>query len=81
MDAAQCYDRIAHAAAALTLRTYNARQLLVASMLAPIHSMEYYRRTGFGEPKTFLGGAEDPKQGAYQTTGRPPPHGSRSARC
>ena len=36
VDAAQCYDRIAHAVAALTLRVYNVRQFSVASMLTPI---------------------------------------------
>ena len=64
MDATQCYDRIAHAAAALTLRAYKVRQSSVAGMLAPLQSMEYYLRTGFEESTTFSGGTEDPKQGA-----------------
>ena len=66
VDAAQCYDRIAHATAALTLQAYKVRQTSVASMLTPIKLSEYYLRTGFGESKTYSGGAEDPKQGAYQ---------------
>ena len=66
VDAAQCYDRIAHAAAALTIRAYKVRQSLVVGMLAPIQLMEYYLRTGFGESKTLSGGAGGPKQRACQ---------------
>ena len=65
------YDsRIAHAAAALTLRAYKVRQSSVAGMLTPIQFMEDYLRTGFGESTTFSGGAEDPKTG-----GMPGQHG------
>ena len=53
VDVAQCYDRIAHAAAALTLRAYKVRQSSVAGMLTPIQSMKYYLRTAFGESMTF----------------------------
>ena len=81
VDAAQCYDRMAHAAAALTLRSYKVRQLPVADILAPIQSMEYYLRTGFGGSTTFSGGTEDPKQGTCQGNTTTPSHGSRSARC
>ena len=42
VDAAQYYDRIAHAADALAFRAYIVRQSLVASILAPIRLMEYY---------------------------------------
>ena len=66
VDAAQCYDRIAHAAAALTLQAYTVKQSSVISMLAPIQATEYYLRTGYGESKTYSGGSEDPKQGACQ---------------
>ena len=45
VDAAQCYNRIAYAAAALTLRAYRVKQSSVACMLAPIQTMEYYLRT------------------------------------
>ena len=72
VDAAQCYDRIAHATAALTLRAYKVRKSSVECMLAPIQSMEYYLRTGYGESSTYSGGAEDPKQGSCQgNTGAP----------
>ena len=66
VHASQCYDRIAHATAALSLRAYKVRQSSVASMLTPIQPMEYYFRTGFGKSKTYSRDAEDPKQGACQ---------------
>ena len=64
VNAEQCCGRIAHATAALKLWAYKVRQSSVASMLTLIQSMEYYLRTGFGESKTYSGGAEDPKQGS-----------------
>ena len=73
VDTAQCYDRIAHAVASLTLRAYKVRQSSVASMLTPIQSMEYYLRTGFGESTTYSGGKEDPKQGSCQGNTAAPP--------
>ena len=63
VDVAQCYNRIAHTVALLTLRAYKVRQTSVASMLTPIQSMEYYLKTSFGESTAYSGGKEDPKQG------------------
>ena len=73
VDAAQCYNRIAHTVASLTLRAYKVRQTSVASILTPIQSMEYYLRTGFGESTTYSGGKEDPKQGSCQGNTAAPP--------
>ena len=55
VEAAQCYDRIAHTMTSLTLCAYNIRQSSVASMLTPLQSMKYYTRTGFGKSTTYLG--------------------------
>ena len=55
VDAAQCYDRLAHAIAALTLYAYKVWQSSVASMLGPIQTMKYYLRRGYGESYTFSG--------------------------
>ena len=52
VDATSCYDRIAHAVAALTLRAYKVRNSSVMGMLTPIQSMEFFLRTGFGESTT-----------------------------
>ena len=56
VDAAECYDRIAHAVASLAPHAYKVRQSLVASMLTLIQSMEYYPRTGFVESTTYSRG-------------------------
>ena len=63
VDAAQCYDRVAHAMAALTLRAYKVHQSSVFAMLHPIQCIEYYLRTGFGESTSFFGGEGSHKQG------------------
>ena len=48
VDAAQCYDRVAHAMAALTRRAFKVWERSVLSILTPIQNMEYYLCTGFG---------------------------------
>ena len=72
VDAAQCYDRIAHAVAALTLRASKVPESSVKCMLQPIRDMEFYILTAFGELDTFAGGAGNPKQGACQGNGAAP---------
>ena len=66
VDAAQCYDRVAHTMTALTLRAYKVRQRSVLAMLQPIQNMEYYLQTGYGESTTFMGSKDDKKQGLCQ---------------
>ena len=73
VDAAQCYDRVSHAVAALTLRAYKVHNSSVLRMLSPIQSMEYYLRTGFGESTFFFGGKGSHKQGLCQGNGAAPP--------
>ena len=73
VDVVQCYNRIAHAVVSLMLRAYTIRQSSVASMLTSIQSMNYYPRTGFGEPTAHVGGKEDPKQGLCQGNTAVPP--------
>lgn len=73
VDASQCYDRVAHAMAALCLRAYKVRQSSVFGMLNPIQCMEYYLRTGHGESDSFFGGKGDRKQGLCQGNGAAPP--------
>lgn len=73
VDASQCYDRIAHAMASLTLRAYKLCQSSIMGMLNPIQCMEYYIRTGHGESPSFFGGKGDRKQGACQGNGAAPP--------
>ena len=73
VDAAQCYDRIAHVIASLTLRAYKVPASSVSSMLEPIQAMEYYVRTGFGELSTHSGGKDNKKQGTCQGNTAAPP--------
>ena len=73
VDAAQCYDRIAHAMAALTLRASKVPDSSVHCMLQPIRDMEFYIRTGFGESSGYVGGKEVIKQGGCQGNGAAPP--------
>lgn len=61
VDASQCYDRVAHAMLALTLRASKVPKSLVNCMLQPIRDMEFYIRTAYGESKTYVGGKENPK--------------------
>ena len=69
VDAAQCYDRIAHAFAALTLRANKAPESSVHCMLQPIRDMKFYIRTAHGKLKGYAGDREVPKQGKCQGNG------------
>jgi len=66
VDASQCYDRVAHAMAALTLRAFRVHNSSVLGMLRPLHCMEFYLRTGFGQSSSFCGGATEGKHGLAQ---------------
>ena len=59
VDAAQCYDRVAHTMTALTLRAYKVRQSSVMGMLQPIQNMEHYLRMGYGKSTTYSDGKDD----------------------
>ena len=72
VDASQCYDRVAHAMAALTLRASKVPKSSVNCMLQPLRDMEFYIRTAYGESDTYAGGKENPKQGECQGNGAAP---------
>jgi len=73
VDAAQCYDRVALSMAALTLRAFKVHNSLVLAMLRPLHCMEFYLRTGFGQSESYFGGKEQGKHGLAQGNGAAPP--------
>ena len=73
VDASQCYDRMAHSIAGLTLQASGVPPSSVRSMLKPIREMEFFIRTAFGESDFFVGGVDDPKQGGGQGNGAAPP--------
>ncbi|MGB0809178.1 MAG: reverse transcriptase domain-containing protein, partial [bacterium] len=72
VDAAQCYDRVALPAASLTLQAFNVPQSAVMSMLRPLHNMEFFLRTGYGQSESYFGGKEDGKHGLAQGNGAAP---------
>jgi endonuclease/exonuclease/phosphatase family metal-dependent hydrolase len=72
-DAAQCYDRVALPVASLTLQAFKTPLSSTLSMLRPLHNMEYYLRTAFGQSTTYFGGKEDGKHGLAQGNGAAPP--------
>ena len=73
VDAAQCYDRVALSMAALTARAFKVHNSSVLGMLRPLHCMEFYLRTGFGQSENYFGGKENGKQGLAQGNGAAPP--------
>ncbi|KAL7459566.1 hypothetical protein ACHAWC_011573 [Mediolabrus comicus] len=73
VDAAQCYDRVATAVSSLTLQAFKTPKSSVLTMLRPLHNMEFFLRTGFGQSSTFFGGKHDGKHGLAQGNGAAPP--------
>ena len=66
VDAAQCYDRVAHAMLALTLRASKVPESSVNCMLKPLREMEFFVRTAYGQSESYVGGKENIKQGEAQ---------------
>ena len=55
VDAANCYDSVAHAIAALTFRSFGVPKEAVQVMLKTIEEMKYFLRTAYGDSKRFRG--------------------------
>ena len=55
VDAANCYDSVAHAIASLTCQAFGVPAEAVHSMLTAIEDMKYYLRTAYGDSKNFRG--------------------------
>ena len=55
VDAANCYDSVAHAIASLTCQAFGVPAEAVHSMLTTIENMKYYLRTAYGDSKNFRG--------------------------
>ena len=49
VDAAQCYDSVAHAIASLMVQAFGVPEETVHSMLATIEEMKYFLRTAYGD--------------------------------
>ena len=55
VDAANCYDRVAHAIASLTFQAFGVPEKAVHAMLTTIEEMKYFLRTAYGDSKKFRG--------------------------
>ena len=53
-DAANCYDRVAHAFASLVFQAFGVFITAVMAMLCTIQYMKFFLRTGFGESAGFM---------------------------
>ena len=58
-NAAYCYDRVNHVIMSLVwLVLTNGNIPAIVTALICLQTMKFFQRTGFGESKTFLGGAD-----------------------
>jgi hypothetical protein len=73
-DADKCYDRRNHIIMSLLLLALMGEQGPIRSMLRPIQQMKFYRRTGWGDSSTYMGGhaENNPLQGLCQGNGAAP---------
>lgn len=70
VDAANCYDRIAHAIASLVFQSFGVPKEAATCMLETIQNMKFFLRTAFGDSKEFASSTVDIKtQGACQGNG------------
>jgi len=72
-DAANCYDRMAHALISLCTERLGLQKPVINLLLRTIQQMRFYLRTGFGDSDNFYGGpSETPLQGCCQGNGGGP---------
>ena len=55
VDAANCYNRVAHAIASLTFQAFGAPESASAAMLSAIQQMKFFLRTAFGDSNSAVG--------------------------
>ena len=64
-DFADCYNRIAHNVAGISLRAWGVPQPAVNILFETIETMRIYLRTGFGETKQSYGGTHEQRLAGY----------------
>ena len=70
IDAANCYDSIAHAIGSLVCQSLGVPVEAVESMLSVNQDMKYFLRAAYGDPKNYMGSTVQVKfQGYYQGSG------------
>ena len=73
VDAANCYDRVAHAIASLVFQAFGTPVAACTSMLTAIQEMQFFLRTAFGDSDTSVGAKVSLKtQGFMQGNGAAP---------
>ena len=55
VDAANCYNSIAHAIASLVFQAFGVPEEAIEAMLSAIEQMKYFLRTAYGYSKGFAG--------------------------
>jgi hypothetical protein len=64
-DFADCYDRIAHNIAAISLQAWGVPQPAINILLKTMETMRFFLRTGFGESKQSYGGTHKQRLAGY----------------
>ena len=64
-DFADCYDRIAHPVAAVSLRLLGVPQPAINILLESMETMRFFLRTGFRESKDWYGGSHEERLAGY----------------
>lgn len=73
VDAANCFDRLAHAVLSLVYQSFGVPKAACKATLEAIQNMKYFLRTGFGDSTQFAGGGVHVKtQGICQGNGAGP---------
>jgi hypothetical protein len=60
-----CYDRVAHPTAAISLQCFGIPQPAINLLLETMETMIFFLRTGFGESKTLYGGTHEQQLAGY----------------
>lgn len=73
VDAANCYDRVAHAISSLVFQAFGTKPESCKAMHSAIQGMKFFLRTAFGDSKESVGARVNLKtQGFMQGNGAAP---------
>ena len=75
VDAANCYDRVAHAVASLVFRACGSPMQMTVSMLSAIQQMKFFLRTAFGDSDKAVGSRIHLKTQGFMQGNRASPAG------
>ena len=73
MDAANCYDSIAHTITSLVFQDFGVPEKAIETMLTAIEQVKYFLRTAYRDSKEYVGSMIEVKfQGLCQGNGAAP---------